>query len=255
MKRFSAIISILFIVVSSANAQNRLQIKSGRDSLRSVRQDLLIMNFNWNGWMNQPDGMDVSPFSRGFEIKAMADFPLGKSNFSLAAGLGLSLENIFTNAFLKKELGVDSLYFSSINEVINPEANAANPRDWNRYKLATTIIELPIEVRFRANPRRRNTFKFTAGFKIGFVIDSHEKYVGPDYRFDSEGAQSNLSGNLTQITYDLPGINRLRYAAYGRVGYGRVALTFQYGIQPFFQSGWHVQEATPISVGISFIPF
>jgi len=255
MNKIPAFIALIFLLASNSQAQNRLQIKSGRDSTRSVRQDLLIMNFNWNGWMNQPDGMDVSPFSRGFEIKAMADFPIGRSNFSFAAGLGLSLENIFTNAFLRKELGVDSLYFTSIEDVINPEVNPANPRDWNRYKLATTIIELPLEIRFRANPRRRNTFKFTAGFKVGFVIDSHEKYVGPDYRFDADGAQSNLSESLTQINYDLPGINRLRYAAYGRVGYGRVAMTFQYGIQPFFQSGWHVQEATPISIGFSFIPF
>ena len=224
----------------------------GKKRPKPIKQDLLLMNFNWNGWMNQPGTVDVSPFSRGFDIALMGDIPLGRSNFSLGIGLGLSTENIFTNAFLRKDNNSDSVYFQSIRETINPDT--AN-RGWDRYKLGTTMLELPLEVRFRIKPNKRNTFKIAAGFKIGYVIHSKDKYVGPNYLYDANGNTSQLNEEITMKTFGLPGINRFRYGVYGRIGYGRVAATFQYSLQPFFEAGRGLDGITPISIGLTFVPF
>jgi hypothetical protein len=254
MRKIALLILCIVSLSGTIQAQNKIKLSSGRDSTRSVKQDLLLLNFNWNGWMNQPQGVDVSPFSRGFEVKVMGDFPLGKLPISIGAGLGLSVENIFANAFLKKAEGIDSLYFQPITGVINPEGGVSD-RDWSRYKWVSTLLELPLEIRFRANRRKRNTFKAALGFKVGYVIDSHEKYVGPDYRPGSDGTLSQLNNTLEQVTYSLPGINRLRYAGYLRLGYDRFAITAQYGLGYYFNTAWHAGNVTPISLGLTIIPF
>lgn len=220
---------------------------------RIVKQDYLILNFNWNSWLNAGSGVNVSPFSRGFEVAVMFDQPLGKSPISLGFGLGLSTENIFTDAFLRSDSGNVNVEWQSISKVINPNNEA---REWDRYKLGTTILELPLEVRFRLNPKKRNTFKITAGFKLGYLVHSKEKYVGPNYLYDAAGNQPHLDGPYIGMkTDDLFGINRLRYSVYGRIGYGRFALNFQYGLQPFFESGRGADNVVPIQAGISFLPF
>jgi hypothetical protein len=239
-----------FVLSAGLSAQIGLPKDSSKTKDKIAKQDYIILNFNWNAWLNAGDEVEVSPFSRGFEVALMYDQPLGKSPFALGFGLGLCTENIFTNAFLRSNSY--SVVWQSIDKTINPQGTT---REWDRYKLGTTILELPLEVRFRLNPKKRNTFKVTAGFKIGYVVHSKDKYVGPNYLYDSQGQQSNLDESLSMKTEDLHGINKLRYSVYGRIGYGRFALNFQYGLQPFFESGRDADNVIPIQAGFSFMPF
>lgn len=248
MKRAQFLLPLL-ILASGLTAQIGLPKDSSKTKI--AKQDYIILNFNWNGWLNAGDRVEVSPFSRGFEVAVMFDQPLGKSPFALGFGLGLSTENIFTNAFLRNNN--DSVAWQSIDKEINPDITTT--REWDRYKLGTTLLELPLEVRFRLNPRKRNTFKITAGFKVGYVVHSKEKYVGPNYLYDDQGQKSQLDETLAMKRDDLFGINKLRYSVYGRIGYGRFALNFQYGLQPFFESGLDADNVIPIQAGFSFMPF
>jgi hypothetical protein len=251
MRNTAFLLSFLILATGLSGQIVGLPKDSSKTKDKIAKQDYIILNFNWNAWLNGGDKVDVSPFSRGFEIALMYDQPLGKSPFALGFGLGLSTENIFTNALLRSKN--DSVDWVSIDKTINPD-NTTN-REWDRYKLGTTILELPLEVRFRLNPKKRNTFKVTAGFKLGYVVHSKEKYVGPNYLYDKDGQQSNLDQTLSMKTEDLFGINRLRYSVYGRIGYGRFALNFQYGLQPFFESGKGADNVIPIQAGFSFMPF
>ncbi len=248
MKRAPFLLPLL-ILASGLTAQIGLPKDSSKTKI--AKQDYIILNFNWNAWLNAGDRVEVSPFSRGFEVAVMFDQPLGKSPFALGFGLGLSTENIFTNAFLRNNN--DSVAWQSIDKAINPDNTTT--REWDRYKLGTTLLELPLEVRFRLNPRKRNTFKITAGFKVGYVVHSKEKYVGPNYLYDDQGQKSQLDETLAMKRDDLFGINKLRYSVYGRIGYGRFALNFQYGLQPFFESGLDADNVIPIQAGFSFMPF
>ena len=172
MRNYALLLSSL-ILISGLSAQIALPKDSSKTGEKIAKQDYIILNFNWNGWLNSGDKVNVSPFSRGFELAIMYDQPLGKSPFALGFGLGLSTENIFTNAFLRSSN--DSVVWQSINLTINPQGTN---RDWDRYKLGTTILELPLEVWFRLNPKKRNTFKITAGFKLGYLVHSKDKYIG-----------------------------------------------------------------------------
>jgi len=212
------------------------------------KQDVIIFNFNWMTLLDSPDSMSVSPFSRGFDFGLMWDIPLGRSPISFAAGVNFSFENYFSNSFLQDSAGGNSLYFRPIKPIINAD-NPATERDWKKYKMSTALIELPVEFRFRLKPHKRNTFKMAVGFKIGYVIDSWEKYIGPDYR------SGNLDESIRQVTYGLPGISRFRYGVYTRIGYSRYHAYVHYGIGDFFLGGKGVSGSNNLTVGFCFTPF
>jgi hypothetical protein len=164
MKKFSVAVLALGITLSSLFAQT---IDPKKDQIKKLpkpkKQDVILFNFNWMTMLNSPtgkgDSMWISPFSRGFDVALMYDIPLGRSPISFAAGINFSFDNIFTNQIVKDSAGGNSIYFQNIDKEINVD-NPTTKRDWAKAKIATAIIELPIEFRFRLKPHKRNTFKF-----------------------------------------------------------------------------------------------
>lgn len=258
MKKLLLAIYLVIIPILAFQAQTTGDKEKGNTSSpvdpkkkkpKPKKQDVIILNFNWNGMLNSPDSMSVSPFSRGFDFALMWDIPLGRSPFSFAAGLGVSTENIFMNAFLRDSAGGNSLYFQPIKPIINVD-NPSTQREWTKYKIATTLLELPIEFRYRMKPHKRNTFKLAAGFKLGYVVSNWDKYVGPDYR---PGKDLNTTVKIKE--YELVGVSRLRYSAFFRIGYSRFHLTGKYDFAPFFEPNKGIKTGHIVTLGLSFTPF
>lgn len=256
MKKFSVAVLALGITLSSLFAQT---IDPKKDQIKKLpkpkKQDVILFNFNWMTMLNSPtgkgDSMWISPFSRGFDVALMYDIPLGRSPISFAAGINFSFDNIFTNQIVKDSAGGNSIYFQNIDKEINVD-NPTTKRDWAKAKIATAIIELPIEFRFRLKPHKRNTFKFAVGFKIGYVIDTWQKYEGPNFL-----PGEDLNTNLRQVTYEAPAVNRLRYGVFGRIGYSRFNVFVNYSISSFFEDRPEIAGKTgnTFCVGFNFAPF
>lgn len=256
MKKVLALLFVCSFLIIHTEAQvntdadkSNVPLTPKKKKQKPKRQDFIILDFNWNTWLNKPAGTGVSPFSRGFNFYLMYDLPLGRSPLSFATGLGISTENIYLTSFLQQD-SAGGLFFQDIEGVINAD-NPSNKRDWNRYKLATTILELPIEFRYRANPDKRNTFKLHVGFKIGYVITSWEKYVGPDYR----NGVADLDNTVKIKEYKLPGVNRFRYGIYARIGWSRYFATFSYSFSNFFENGKGADGVVPFTAGLSISIF
>ncbi len=219
------------------------------------KQDVILFNFNWMTMLNAPkgagDSLWISPFSRGFDVALMYDIPLGRSPLSFATGVNFSFLNMFTNQIVRDSAGGNSIYFDNIQTMINAD-NPTTKRDWNKAKIATAIIELPIEFRFRLKPHKRNTFKIAVGFKIGYVIDTWQKYNGPNYM-----PGEDLNTNLRQVTFEVPAVNRLSYGVYGRIGYSRFNVFVGYTISSFFENRTEFAGRTgnAFTVGLNFAPF
>ena len=244
-----SISTIMAQTTTPATTETTLKLEDpSKKKPKPKKQDNIILNFNWNGMLNAPQTATVNPLSRGFDFALMWDIPLGRSPFSFAAGLGMNFENIYFNEFFRKNSG-DSIYFEPIKPVINT-GSPTTERTNKVYKLATTIIELPIEFRFRLNPAKRNTFKLAAGFKLGYVVSNWEKYVGPDYR-----PGGNLDKEIHITEHELSGISRLRYAAFFRIGYSRIHLSGSYQIAPFFEPNKGVNTGNIVTLGLCFTPF
>ena len=60
----------------------------------------------------KPDSVATTGFGRGFNGYICYDFPLGKSNFSFAAGIGIGTSNIYLNNVFKVGVGPELTPYS-----------------------------------------------------------------------------------------------------------------------------------------------
>jgi hypothetical protein len=210
-------------------------------------RDRLILELNWNTWINTPDSLNVQGKSRGFNFYFFYDIRLGTDNVSLAPGFGLANSNIFHESFLN--VNIDTLSPNFGNTEIAPFASNL---DYKKNKISLTYLEIPVELRFRTNPNSKGKhFKVAAGFKGGLLINSHTKYVGTDTRATA------LPGNTDYVKYKEARIMNLesyRYGVTGRIGYGAVNLHAFYGLSNVFQAG-QGPEAQTLEIGLSINSF
>ena len=181
-------------------------------------------------WMETPTNINLKSINRGCDIYGMYDFPIKKSNFSFAFGFGLGMHNMYSNAIA----GVynDSTIFGIIPDSIS----------YKKSKISVTYLDLPIEFRIKTN----NKFTFSAGFKIGYLINKHSKYKGKDL--------SGSNFDVTQKTTDVRNLESIRFGPTLRIGYDWFNISAYYSLSKFFVKD-KGPEMYPISVGITFTPF
>jgi hypothetical protein len=156
--------------------------------------------------------------------------PFGKSNFSFAIGVGLSVHNLYWNYRFQG----DSLSFQFI---------PINNTDYKRSKLTMPFVEIPLELRLKT----KSKVGVGIGFKVGYMIYAHAKWVGDDYLYNT--------ANTLKVSFK--GIENLEKFAYGptlRVGYKWFNVNAYYSLSKIFQKGTGV-DIYPISVGFVLMPF
>ncbi|MEI7983670.1 MAG: outer membrane beta-barrel protein, partial [Bacteroidota bacterium] len=139
-------------------------------------------------WMNTPAGMKTRTINQGVNVFATYNVPFGKSNFGFAIGLGISVHNLYWNYYFKGSN--DSLQFVKVPDAIG----------YKRSKLTMPYIEIPIEFRFKT----KSKFAMGIGFKVGYMIYGHSKWVGDDYLF-------NTNNTLKTSVKDIKNIQKFAY--------------------------------------------
>ena len=103
-------------------------------------RDYVMIQFGYDNWTNHPDSIKVNGLGRAFNAYLCYDFPIMKSNFSFAAGLGIGTSSIF----LKDQQIVLTDTAASISFISEIEP-------YKKYKLTTSYIEAPFEIRYFGN--------------------------------------------------------------------------------------------------------
>lgn len=197
-------------------------------------RDRLVLDLNWNGWMNHPDSVEVDWYSRGLNAYLMYDLQFGKSNFSIAPGFGLGFDNIYNNSRLSANDSLGTL-ITPINDSIQ----------YSKNKLSTVFLDVPLELRFRSKPNSKNkSFKIGLGAKLGLLISSYTKYAGEGNTFGLQDPEVKLK------KYRIPNMEKLRYGLTARIGYGPYNLVCFYGLSKLFEDG-RGPGMSPITIGFS----
>jgi hypothetical protein len=181
-------------------------------------------------WMNTPEGMKTRVINQGVQVFGTYNMPFGKSNFSFAIGVGLSVHNLFWNYRFQG----DSLNFQFVE---------IKDMDYKRSKLTMPFVEIPLELRLKT----KSKVGVGIGFKVGYMIYAHSKWVGDDYLYNT--------ANTLKVSFK--GIENLEKFAYGptlRVGYKWFNVNAYYSLSKIFQKGTGV-DIYPISVGFVLMPF
>jgi hypothetical protein len=182
-------------------------------------------------WMKVPEGMKTRTINQGVNVFGTYNLPFGKSNFSFAIGLSISIHNLYWNYRFQG----DSLSF----QFVKIEDNLG----YKRSKLTMPYLEIPIEFRLKT----KSKFAMGIGFKVGYMVYAHAKWVGDDYLFKS-------TNRLITSFKDIQNLEKFAYGPTLRIGYKWFNLTGYYSLSTIFQNGTGV-DMYPISVGFVLMPF
>ncbi|MEI6889999.1 MAG: outer membrane beta-barrel protein [Bacteroidales bacterium] len=182
-------------------------------------------------YMNMPSGVKTRTINQGFHGYVMYSLPFGKSNFGFNVGLGMSIHNMYGNFQVKS-------YTDSTRLVKIPDAVG-----YKRSKLTMPYIEIPIEFAYSNKAK----FSMGIGFKAGYMLPAHTKFVGDDY----------IDETTDQLRIKLRNVKNLDRFAYGptlRIGYKWFHLIGYYQLSSIFQKG-SGPDVYPITVGFLLKPF
>ena len=201
-------------------------------------RDRIIMDIHWDGWLNSPDSLKIKGLSSGIGLHLFYDIPLGgkSSNVSFAIGGGISWSNYYNNSYFT--------YDTSQYTVSVPFSDTLGI---NKNKLTLTYFEVPIEFRFRTDPKQGNSFKVAIGFKGGYVLSNHVKYVGEDWLEKS-------NDEIKYKNYRVKNMSNLQYGPTLRIGYSKINIDAYFGLSDLFEEG-KGPTGNPLTIAISFNPF
>ena len=238
LPRIITIICLVFLANLGFGQISFKQIWSPDGAVDGRAVDHVIIDFVNCGYGGDlPDGVELRPYSMGLNISVTKDIRFGESNFSLGWGGGVWSHNIHSNARFVSI--VDSISSSTFTQ-FSPWHSSY---DYKKNKVAFTYIDMPLELRYKSKNEIEGTFqrpfRFSLGFRAGYLVNAHDK------RVDSEGRFKN---------YNIEHVLKYRYGVYARAGYGKFVLFGSYALTPLFEAGKGI-ELHQWSVGFSIAAF
>lgn len=232
---------LLFLVfalvsVSAASAQKK---KTGSDFM-SRTGDHLMLQLTSDHWMGAPDSIKshMKGLSRGANIYVMLDQRFkGSPQFSVAFGLGVGTSNMyFKNMSVDIKAKTNKLPFKSLDSLDH----------FKKYKLTTAFLEIPLELRFTADPENESkSIKAAIGIKVGTLLNVHVK---GKTLLDKDGKTLNsYTAKETGKGY----FNSTRLAATARIGYGNFSLFGSYQFNNIFKDGV-AADVKLFQIGLNF---
>lgn len=220
INKMKKILLLLFITASG----NMLLAQSTTSKKNPHSGDHFMLQISSDHWLGAPDSISSrrKGLSRGFNAYIMLDKAFKKSpKYSLGLGLGISNSNIYFDKYSIEIKGSgDKLLFKDLEKT----------ERFKKYKLATTFVELPLELRFNSNPENPNkSFKFAIGGKIGLLVNAHTK---------GKNLQDNTGRTLNEYTEKISSrrfFNTNRISATARAGFGNFSLFGSYALTGIFK--------------------
>lgn len=229
MKKMLGLLVAVTFSMMTAQAQN-----DGEPAKKVMKpsRDFLMFQLTYEGWNNTPDSVKTGGIGRGANIYLCYDFPIAKSHFSFAAGLGIGTSNIYFDD--------QRVIMNTANTAITfQDMTTTEAESYKRVKLSTAYLEAPFELRYFANKINRNRgFKAAIGMRVGMLVGAHTK----DKR--------SIGGvNIVEKVNTKRYIQTWRFAPTVRLGYGNFSVYGSYNLSQLFNAG-QGPEVFPYSVGI-----
>lgn len=259
MKKTLLVVVFLAVAVAGAQAQialfgkkNKGGYKSAKDSMAMAAKpvaeiiatpkvkkdyskidvsnrtaDHFMLQFGSDTWTNRPDSVRTKGFSRHFNLYFMLDKPFKNDpRYSVGFGAGIGSSNMFFDKTYVNLKGTGStLAFT----------NQDGADHYNKFKLTTIFLELPVELRYFSNPENANkSWKFAVGAKVGTLLKAYTK--GKDWQ--NKDGRSYFGSSYISKEYSKKFINSTKVAVSGRVGYGIFSLHGDFQITPIIKDGY-----------------
>src|ERR1039457_7265220 len=135
--RHTLTVLILMVVFITLQLPGQAQIVN-----QSTKKKISIGIGEFNDfWINMPSDVKSRLINQGFTIMSTYNVPFGKSNFSFAIGLGLTIHNMYGNFYVNSR--TDTTDFKKIPDIIS----------YKKSKMTLTYLEIPVEFRFKSKSK------------------------------------------------------------------------------------------------------
>ncbi|HTN46126.1 MAG TPA: outer membrane beta-barrel protein [Flavipsychrobacter sp.] len=228
-RRIALFLALSFLTSYSLLAQDVTGTET-KTAVKKPSRDFIMVQLTYDNWLNTPDSVDLTGFGRGANLYLCYDFPIAKSNFSFAAGIGIGTSSVFLN---NRELVLTDTGSAAVARF------APESKEYKSFKFSTTYLEAPFELRFFGNKENRNTgFKAAIGLRVGTLVGAHTKG-----RHAVDGSKVTDKVNTKRF------LENWRYAGTVRLGWGNFTLFGAYSLGGVFKEG-KGPDVTPYSVGL-----
>lgn len=242
MKKFFTYILVLSFTFSAyaGTGDEKPSDRTGPMKIRkrTARPDIpgtFLIDIGWNLLQNEPSNLNTSILgSRTVNMYYYYDIPIGNSNFVFMPGIGVGL-----NRF-KFDDDVTLINTGDSISVVNV------PGSVKKSMLVSNYVDIPLEVRFYANPDdKKRSFNVTVGGRAGILFSSHTKLK---YKLDGENIKEKSKNDF--------GLNRFRYGLTGRIGIGGFNVFYYHNLSEIFDKGPKGTATTSnVTFGLSFTGF
>lgn len=217
---------VLFILIQHFSFA---QVKKSNSTYSMPSRDYVMIQFGYNGLQNIPDSVTLGGVGRTASLYVCYDFPIQKSNFSFAAGVGISSSNFY----LKNQQII-------INDTTTQIQFVPENIDYKKYKYNLTYVEAPFELRYFENKSNRNEgIKAAIGLKVGTILSAHTK---AKYTINNKPVIEKVNTKRFIETW--------RYSLTARVGWGNFSIYGQYAINNLFKLNTGPVNVKPYQIGI-----
>jgi hypothetical protein len=207
-------------------------------NLSNRPNDHFMLQVGYNGWTGLPDTINTKGIPRSFNMYFMFDFPFKTSpRFSVGIGAGLGTDNFYLD---KTTVDIAGLSNNTLSFRSDTSSNY-----FKKYKIATTYLELPVELRFAANPENTNkSWKLAVGGKVGTLLSAMTK--GKNLLNRNGGTINSYTEKVKSKRF----FNSTRLAVTGRISKGIFGIYGTYQINQFIKDGAG-PDIRPFQIGIS----
>ena len=220
------VLLIAFVATSPAFSQELPPKTKKKFDLSNRSGDHFMVQLGVNGMQGAPDSIkdNLKGLQRSANVYLMFDKPFrGNPRLSVAIGAGVG-----TNNYYFKKMIVD---IASTGPVL-PFRNVDSAENFKKFKIHTTFLEVPLELRFTGDPENPGkTMKAAIGVKVGTLLNAHSK--GKILRDATDRVINNYTVKETTKTF----FNSTRLTGTARVGYGHFSLFGAYSFTGIFKDG------------------
>lgn len=218
-KYFSCITFSLFSMFGSSQSD----LDNTTSGSSKYLEDQFYIGFGYNFLLEKPSDVVQRSLSYNLQTGFIKDIPFNqRRNFGIGIGLGYATNSYYSNIVASK---VDNAIVYSVS----------NTSDFERNKLETHAIEIPLELRWRTSTADEYKFwRIYAGAKLGYVFSGSSRMVSDanTMRFSNDDIQSFQYG--LQLNF---GYNTWNVQAY-------------YGLNPLLKDGTALENGEAIDIRV-----
>lgn len=243
MKKVVLLAFSLFVLLA-ANAQDSAQLTKkpkkdwSKTGIANRPKDHFLIQVGYNSWTKRPDSIKTGGLPLSINFYFMMDFPFKTDpRWSAAVGAGLGFDN---QGFKTTSIDIAGQRADRLGFY-----NVADTNHFKKYKLVSTYLEAPVELRFSSNPENNmKSWKGALGVKVGTLLSAQTR--GKTLVNKSGATLNNYIEKEKSKRY----FNGTRLSVMGRFGYGIVSIYGAYQINPFIKEGAG-PDVRPFQVGIT----